>query len=73
MIYENLEGLKQALHGVLAVHGGNCDILSDKKLREKLIDDLIQTAVFASEGVGRPSARGASLHGRSNMPQRSES
>jgi fructose/tagatose bisphosphate aldolase len=57
MICEKLEGLKQALQGVLAVNGDNCEILNEKKLREKLIDDLIQTAVFTSEEEVRAAAR----------------
>src|SRR3989339_520415 len=57
MIYENQDGLKQALQGVLAVSGDHCEILSEKKLRGELIDDLIQTAVFASEAEARKAAR----------------
>ncbi len=57
MIYENPDGLKQALQGVLEVNGENCEILSEKKLRGELIDDLIQTAVFASDAETRKAAR----------------
>ena len=57
MIYENPDRLKQALQGVLAVKEDKCEILSEKKLREELIDDLIQTAVFASAAEARKAAR----------------
>ena len=57
MICEKLEGLKQALQGVLAVNGDKCEILDEKRLREGLIDALIQTAVFASEAEVRAAAR----------------
>jgi len=57
MIYENPDGLKKGLQGVLAVKGETCAILDEKKLREGLIDDLIQTAVFASGSEVQKAAR----------------
>ena len=57
MIYEKMEGLKQALRGVLAVKGEHCEILDEKLLSAKLIDDLIQTAVFAADTEVRSAAR----------------
>ena len=57
MICENTDMLKKALDGVLTVRGEDVDILDDMRLREALIDDLIQTAVFASEAEVRKAAR----------------
>ncbi|MBM4312836.1 MAG: aldolase [Deltaproteobacteria bacterium] len=57
MICENMDGLKKILVGVLALRGADLEILDQTKLRETLIDDLIQTAVFASEAEVRKTAR----------------
>lgn len=57
MICENMDMLKKILDGVLTVGGEDIDILDEIRLREALIDDLIQTAVFASEGEVRKAAR----------------
>jgi len=57
MICENTDMLKKTLDGVLTVRGEDVDILDDMRLREALIDDLIQTAVFASEAEMRKAAR----------------
>jgi len=57
MICENMDMLQKALDGVLTVKGEDVDILDEIRLREALIDDLIQTAVFASEAEVRKAAR----------------
>jgi fructose/tagatose bisphosphate aldolase len=57
MIHANSDRLKQALQGVLAIDGGHCKIVSEKNLREELIDDLIQTAVFAPAADTQAAAR----------------
>jgi fructose/tagatose bisphosphate aldolase len=57
MICENMNMLKKTLDGVLTVGGEDVDILDEIRLREALIDDLIQTAVFASEAEVRKAAR----------------
>jgi fructose/tagatose bisphosphate aldolase len=56
MICDNTAMLKKVLDGVLTVRGEDVEILDDKRLREALIDDLIQTAVFASEAETRKAA-----------------
>ncbi|EKD22019.1 MAG: hypothetical protein ACD_87C00211G0004, partial [uncultured bacterium] len=57
MICDNTDTLKKILDGVLTIRGGDVDILDETRLREALIDDLIQTAVFASEAEVRKAAR----------------
>ncbi|MEW6334329.1 MAG: class II fructose-bisphosphate aldolase, partial [Thermodesulfobacteriota bacterium] len=57
MICEKMEMLQKAMEGVLSVKGGDVDILDEARLRGALIDDLIQTAVFASEADMRKAAR----------------
>jgi fructose/tagatose bisphosphate aldolase len=57
MICDNTDMLKKILDGVLTVRGEDVEILDDIRLREALIDDLIQTAVFASEAEVRKAAR----------------
>jgi len=52
-----MDMLQKALDGVLTVKGEDVDILDEIRLREALIDDLIQTAVFASEAEVRKAAR----------------
>ena len=57
MICENIDGLKKILDGVVTVKGEGVAILDTTRLRETLIDDLIRTAVFASEAEVRKAAR----------------
>ncbi len=57
MICENMDMLQKTLDGVLTVRGEDVEILDEIRLREALIDDLIQTAVFASEAEVRKAAR----------------
>jgi len=57
MICDNTDRLKKILDGVLMVRGEDVEILDEMRLREALIDDLIQTAVFASEAEVRKAAR----------------
>jgi fructose/tagatose bisphosphate aldolase len=57
MIFENTDALKKTLEGVLEVSGSDIKILDNRKYREVVIDDLIQTAVFAAEEGTRKAAR----------------
>ena len=57
MIYNNADQLKKEMAGVLAVAGGNINILDEKRLRGALIDTLVRTAVFAPEEGLRKAAR----------------
>ncbi len=57
MICDHMDKLKKILDGVLTIRGEDIEILDEKRLREALIDDLIQSAVFASEAEVRKAAR----------------
>jgi len=57
MICENIDALKKALAGILAAGERDVRILDEKRLRGELIDDLIQTAVLASDVDARKAAR----------------
>lgn len=48
MICENIQQLRAAWQGILAVDGNNVKVLDEEKLRTELIDTLIYTAVFGS-------------------------
>jgi hypothetical protein len=48
MIYENIDQLKKGVEGVLKVEGNDVKVLDEATLRDKLIDDLIYSAVFSS-------------------------
>jgi fructose/tagatose bisphosphate aldolase len=56
MIFDNTDLLKKAVEGVLAADDDAVRILDEKRLREELIDDLIRTAVFASDEETRTAA-----------------
>jgi len=57
MICENLEQLKQAGQGVLAIQDDTVKILDEAKLRNDLIDTLIFTAVFSLQAETATEAR----------------
>ena len=57
MICENTDVLKKALAGILAAGERDVRILDEKRLRGELIDDLIQTAVLASDAEAQKAAR----------------
>ena len=57
MICENLEQVKQAGHGVLAIEDDKVKVLDEGKLREELIDTLIFTAVFSPQAETAALAR----------------
>ncbi|MDZ4165122.1 MAG: class II fructose-bisphosphate aldolase [Smithellaceae bacterium] len=50
MIYQSVEEMKQAWQGILGVAGNDVNVLSEEKLRSELIDRLIYTAVFGTDG-----------------------
>ncbi|MCE5263390.1 MAG: class II fructose-bisphosphate aldolase [Deltaproteobacteria bacterium] len=56
MIFENVDLLKKAMEGVLAVEGGDVRV-DEKRLREERIEDLIRTAVFSPSEETRAAAR----------------
>ncbi len=56
MIYENTDMLKKALNGVLTAGERDVRIVDEKRLRDALIDDLIQTAVFGPDAEARKAA-----------------
>ncbi len=49
MIYENKTQLQEGCARILEVDGSDIRILDEKKLKDKLIDDLIYTAVFGPD------------------------
>ncbi len=68
MIYENKDQLKKGCEFILAYDGKDVCVLNELRFREKLIDDLIYTAVFSpdpatSEAAGFLIRRGAASLG----------
>ncbi|MFZ4440439.1 MAG: class II fructose-bisphosphate aldolase, partial [Syntrophales bacterium] len=57
MICDNIGLLKKAIEGVLTIDGNDVRVLDEKRLREALTDDLIRTAVFATDEETRAAAR----------------
>ena len=57
MICENMEQMKNAWQGILAVQDGEVKVLDEDRLRGNLIDALIFTAVFSSHGETAEAAR----------------
>jgi fructose/tagatose bisphosphate aldolase len=49
MIYENKDQLKKGCEFILAYDDGDVRVLDESRFREKLIDDLIHTAVFSPD------------------------
>ena len=68
MIYENMDQLKKGCEFILAYDGRDVRVLNESRFREKLIDDLIYTAVFSpdpatSQAAGFLIRRGAASLG----------
>jgi fructose/tagatose bisphosphate aldolase len=68
MIYENMDQLKKGCEAILAYDGEDFRVLNESRFREKLIDDLIYTAVFSpdpatSQAAGFLIRRGAASLG----------
>ena len=68
MIYENKDQLKKGCEFILAYDDGDVRVLDESRFREKLIDDLIYTAVFSpdpatSQAAGFLIRRGAAKLG----------
>ncbi len=64
MIYENMDQLKKGCEFILAYDDGDVRVLNESRFQEKLIDDLIHTAVFSpdpatSQAAGFLIRRGA--------------
>jgi len=49
MIYENMYQLKKGCEFILTYDGRDVRVLNESRFREKLIDDLIYTAVFSPD------------------------
>ncbi|MDQ1261030.1 MAG: tagatose 1,6-diphosphate aldolase GatY/KbaY [Euryarchaeota archaeon] len=49
MIYENKDQLKKGCESILAYDGRDVRVLDESRFREKLIDDLIYSAVFSPD------------------------
>jgi len=49
MIYENMDQLKKGCEFILTYDGRDVRVLNESRFREKLIDDLIYTAVFSPD------------------------
>jgi fructose/tagatose bisphosphate aldolase len=49
MIYENKDQLKKGFAKIIDIDGGDIHVLDEEKLKTKLIDDLIYTAVFSPD------------------------
>ena len=56
MIYENMDQLKKGCELILAYDGGDVRVLNESRFREKLIDDLIYTAVFSPDPATQEAA-----------------
>jgi len=56
MIYTNMEELKDGIRGVLEVQKEGVEILDKERLRGKIIDNLIYTAVFSPEEDAKKAA-----------------
>ncbi len=68
MIYENKDQLKKGCEFILAYDGRDVRVLNESRFQDKLIDDLIYTAVFSpdpatSEAAGFLIRRGAASLG----------
>ncbi|MEI6102836.1 MAG: class II fructose-bisphosphate aldolase [Methanothrix sp.] len=68
MIYENRDQLKKGCEFILAYDGRDVRVLNESRFQEKLIDDLISTAVFSpdpatSQAAGFLIRRGAARLG----------
>ncbi len=56
MIYENKDQLKNGCEFILAYDGRDVRVLNESQFREKLIDDLIYTAVFSPDPATKEAA-----------------
>jgi fructose/tagatose bisphosphate aldolase len=56
-IYESMDRMKKDLDGVLEIDGNAVRILNDAKLRSSVIDDLVFSAVFATDAEIGEAAR----------------
>ncbi len=56
MIYENKEQLKNGYTQIIKLDGGDVRIVNEAKLKSKLIDDLIYTAVFSPDQATREAS-----------------
>ena len=56
MIYENKNQLKKGYARILELDGSDIRILDEKKLKDKLIDDLIYTVVFSPDPATQSAA-----------------
>lgn len=57
MIYESVEQLRKKMEGILKIEKGDVKVLDADQLRSKLIDILIQTAVFSPDNETEQAAR----------------
>jgi fructose/tagatose bisphosphate aldolase len=57
MIYKDKKELKQKCSMIIEIDGNDVLILDEAKLKNELIDDLIQTVVFASDQATQEAAR----------------
>lgn len=57
MVFATTVMLKKAIEDILTISGNDIRITDEKRFRETLVDDLIRTAVFASDAETRAAAR----------------
>ena len=56
MIFASLDQLKKGIDGILDITRNGVTIRDEATFRRSLIDDLIYTAVFASDGETKEAA-----------------
>jgi fructose/tagatose bisphosphate aldolase len=67
MIYQNEDQLKRGCESILACQEGDVRVLDESSFKEKLIDDLIYTAVFSPDPAIQESAAFLIRRGAASM------
>jgi fructose/tagatose bisphosphate aldolase len=67
MIYQNEDQLKRGCESILACQEGDVRVLNEPSFREKLIDDLIYTAVFSPDPAIQEAAAYLIRRGAASM------
>lgn len=67
MIYDNIDQLKKGCESILACDGADLRVLDETRFQEKLIDDLIYTAVFSPDPDTQEAAAYLIRRGAANL------
>ena len=67
MIYQNEDQLKRGCESILACQEGDVRVLDESSFKEKLIDDLIYTAVFSPDPAIQEAAAFLIRRGAASM------